>query len=221
MPDSTTYDRRSLPLTAAARDVSLAAVRPLSPVPYPKSLLALLAFLTLPAFAQDFPKLKSGLWEMERTLDPSTAHAGPPMPLNRTSMCLDQSVQREMFDMAAGAMKGACSRQEFKLTGNRMTGDVVCDLGGSTMHSKSLTVLDGNTAYRTDIDTTYDPPLMGRSHSKMVIAARNVGPCKPGQRAGDVVLPNGQTVNMHDMINGPHGTQGTITPGAPPQRPPR
>jgi hypothetical protein len=182
------------------------------------ALLALsLALVALPAAAQDFPKLKPGLWEMERVADPAATPGGRPMPSNRTSMCLDESVQREMFDMASGAMKGACSRHDFKLTGNRMTGDVVCSIGGSTMHSKSVMVLDGNSAYRTDIDTTYDPPLAGQSHTKMVMRARNVGPCKPGQRAGDLVLPNGQTMNMRDMMNGPHGAHGTIAPGPPPK----
>ena len=177
-----------------------------------------LSFLlaALPAAAAQFPQLKPGLWEMERAVDPAAAPSGRPMPAERTSMCLDDSVQREMFDMANGAMKGACTRHDFKLTGNRMTGDVVCSMGGSTMHSKSLMVLDGNSAYRTDIDTTYDPPFMGHSHAKMVIRARNVGPCKPGQRPGDLVLPNGQTMNMRDVMNGPQGAHGTIAPPPPP-----
>jgi len=98
-----------------------------------------------------------------------------------------------------------------------MTGDFVCDMGGSRMHSKSTMVFDGNSAYRTEIDTTYDPPFMGRARSKMMMTARNVGPCKPGQRPGDLVLPNGQTMNMHDILAGArsgHGVAGTIQPGA-------
>jgi hypothetical protein len=61
---------------------------------------------------------------------------------------------------------------------------------------------------------------MGQSHTKMVMRARNVGPCKPAQRPGDLVLPNGQTMNMHDMMNA-HGAQGTIRPPASPPRTPR
>ncbi len=196
-------------------DVAFPAPRSLCPGRCAAALL--LAALTLPAFAQDFPKLKPGLWEMERVADPATAKSGRPMPSNRTTICLDESVQRQMFEMASGAMKGACSRHDFKLTGNRMTGDVVCNIGGSRMHSKSVMVLDGNHAYRTEIDTTYDPPLMGQSHTTTVMAARNVGPCKPGQRAGDLVLPNGQTMNMRDVMNGANGAHGTITPRASPK----
>jgi hypothetical protein len=176
---------------------------PRSSILTPRSLVALLlASLALPALAQDYPKLKPGLWEMERSSDRQSAQP------NRMTMCLDDSVQREMFEMGAGAMKGLCSKHEFKLSGNRGTGDFVCDMGGSTMHSKSTMVLQGNSAYRTDIDTTYDPPFMGQAHTKTVIAARNLGPCKPGQRPGDMIMPNGQTMNMHDIMSG----KGSIAP---------
>lgn len=167
----------------------------------------LLAGFAVSALAQDYPKLKPGLWEMERSAErPGTAG-------NRTMMCLDDSVQKEMFEMGAGAMAGMCSRHELTRSGNRMTGDFVCDMGGSRMHSKSTMLLTGNSAYRTEIDTTYDPPFMGQTRTKMVIDARNVGPCRPGQRPGDIVMPNGQTMNMRDVLNG----KGSVSPPARPR----
>ncbi|HEX6136505.1 MAG TPA: DUF3617 family protein [Casimicrobiaceae bacterium] len=171
-----------------------------------RSLAVILGALALPALAEDFPKLKPGLWEMERSSDrdaapPPAAQPRAGLP-NRTTLCLDDSVQREMFEMGAGAMKGMCSRHDFRMSGNRGTGDFVCDIGGSTMHSKSTMVMQGNTGYRTEVDTTYDPPFMGQAHTKTVITARNVGPCKAGQRPGDIVMPNGQTFNMRDMMRG-------------------
>jgi hypothetical protein len=203
----TTDARRSLPLFAAARHAGSNAVPPrlssLAPRPW---LFLLLAVLALPALAQDYPNLKPGLWEMDRASD---RPGGQP---NRATMCLDASVQKDMFDMGAGAMKGMCSKHDFKLSGNRGTGDFVCNMGGSTMHAKSTMTLDGNSAYRTEIDTTYNPPFMGRERTKTVITARNVGPCKPGQRPGDLVMPNGQTMNMRDVMNG------TKKPGPPAPR---
>ena len=167
----------------------------------------LLALLAVPVLAQDFPKLKPGLWEMERSADRPTG--GP----SRTTMCLDDSVQKDMFTMGVGAMQGMCSKHDFNWSGNRATGDFVCDMGGSRMHSKSTMLLTGNSAYRTEIDTTYDPPFMGQARTKMVIDARNVGPCRPGQSPGDIVMPNGQTMNMRDVLNG----KGTVSPPARPR----
>jgi hypothetical protein len=169
------------------------------------ALLALaLAMATQPALAQDFPKLKPGLWEMERSAERGAQHP------NRMTMCLDDTVQKEMFDMGAGAMKGMCSKHEFKMSGNRGTGDFICDFGGSRMHSKSTMQMTGNTGYRTEIHTTYDPPFMGQRETTTVLSARHVGACKPGQRPGDMLLPNGQTLNVRDTMSG--AAKGSITP---------
>lgn len=214
----TSDDRQPRQFGAASKDADIGMTRPRSSILGPRSLLAVAALLALPAFAQDFPKLEPGLWQMEREMDrPPAPGAKRPANANRMTMCLDESVQREMFDMAIGSMKGQCSRHDFKRSGNRLTGDFVCDIGGSTMRSKSTMVFDGNRAYRTEIDTTYDPPFMGQTESRMVMDARNVGPCKPGQRPGDVVMPNGRTMNMHDLMNGPHGTRGSIKPPSAPR----
>ena len=170
-------------------------------------LALVLASAAASALAQDFPKLKPGLWEMERSSDHERTGRAPAQP-NRMTMCLDESVQREMVDVGSGAMKGMCARHEFKMSGNRGSGDFVCDIAGSRMHSKSTMTLQGSVGYRTEIDTTYDPPFAGQTHTKTIVTARYVGACKPGQRAGDMIMPNGQTMNMRDMLSG----KGAITP---------
>jgi hypothetical protein len=172
--------------------------------PRPALFLLALALFAASALAQDFPKLKPGLWEMERTAERGAQHP------NRMTMCLDDTVQKEMFDMGAGAMKGMCSKHEFRMSGSRGTGDFVCDFGGSRMHSKSTMQMTGNTGYRTEIHTTYEPPFMGQRESTTILTARHVGACKPGQRPGDMILPNGQTLNVRDAMGGP--AKGSITP---------
>ena len=62
--------------------------------------------------------------------------------------------------------------------------------------------ITGDTGYRTEVDTTFDPPLMDQSKTHSVLEARHTGACKPGQRPGDVTLPNGQTLNMRDALGG-------------------
>ena len=177
------------------------------------TLALLAAVVTWPVAAQDYPKLKPGLWEMERS-----AGSGAPQ-LNKMTMCLDATVQKQMFEMGAGTMQGMCSKHEFKMSGNRGTGDFICDFGGSRMHSTSTMTMTGDTSYRTEIHTTYDPPFMGQKENRMVLTARHTGACKPGQRPGDMVLPNGQTMNMRDAIDAAKGAAPKGRPPASGERP--
>ena len=163
-----------------------------------KTSLALgFCMLLLPiASAQDYPKLKPGLWEMKRS---SSRPGGNGQTLR---MCLDESLQREMYDMGVGTMKGMCSKHDFKLSGGHGTGEFVCSVNGSTWHSRSNMTIDGDVGYRTEVDTTFDPPVNGQSQAHSVMEARYIGPCPAGQQPGDVLLPNGQTVNMRNMFKG-------------------
>ncbi|HEY1326698.1 MAG TPA: DUF3617 family protein [Casimicrobiaceae bacterium] len=162
-----------------------------------RPLLFVACALLLPiASAQDYPKLRPGLWEMKRSAD----RAGPGGQAMK--ICLDESLQREMYDMGLGTMKGMCSKHDFKLSGNRGTGDFVCTVNGSTWHSKSTMTINGDVGYRTEVDTTFDPPVNGQSTAHTVMEARYTGPCAAGQQPGDVTLPNGQTMNMRNMFKG-------------------
>jgi hypothetical protein len=193
------------------------SVRPRSAILDPKSLLVIACMSGVAAFqahAADYPKLKPGLWQMERA--PEAAGE----PASRATMCLDASVQKEMFDVSTGSMQGMCSKHDFRFSGSRGTGDFVCDMAGSRMHSKSTLVVDGDKAYRAEIVTTYDPPLMGRARTRTLLTAKHLGACKPGQRPGDLVMPNGQTMNVHDVLAGARRAQPGARPGnATPPRP--
>ena len=156
-----------------------------------------LALLPLAAAAQEYPRLKPGSWELNRTSD----HPGPGGGMHMT-LCIDEASQKEMWDMGVGAMKGFCSKADFHISGGKGTGDFVCDMGGTKMHTKSTLIMTGDTGYRTDMDTTFDPPLGGRASAHSTLEARYTGPCKAGQRPGDMTLPNGQTINMRDMAGG-------------------
>jgi hypothetical protein len=186
------------------------SLRPASNTLLRAIVVVLLSSAAVAASAQQLPRLKSGLWEMERAGD------RPSNQPNKMTMCLDDTVQKQMFDMGAGAMAGMCSKHDFSFSGNRGTGDFVCDIAGSRMHSKSTMVLNGDTSYRTEIRTTYDPPFMGQTESLTVLTARRLGECKQGQRPGDMVLPNGQTLNVRDIMGGAKGP-----PGGPVPRPPQ
>jgi hypothetical protein len=162
-----------------------------------RTLLLLVVFSPLASQGQDFPKLKPGLWEMTTTN--SRSKDRPPL---KSSLCLDASLQQEMIRMSTGMMQGMCSKFDTKYVGNKFTGEVTCNLGGSTMRSKSVMTLTGDTAYRTEAHASFDPPMGGMSQSDTVIEGRLVGACKPGQQPGDMMMPNGQTMNIRNIMGG-------------------
>lgn len=158
--------------------------------------LALVLALAVPpsaADAQNFPKLKSGLWE---TITSSRGNEKAP---HKSTLCLDDSVQQEMYRMSTGMMAGMCSKFDIRTAGNRVTTEATCDLGGTKMRSRAVMTLAGNSAYRTEAHTTFDPPFMGNKESTTVIEGRHVGPCKSGQKPGDLTLPGGQTLNIRQL----------------------
>ena len=173
------------------------------PHPLPR-LLALafaLALSVANATAQDFPKLKSGLWTSTTTTQ--GREKGEPRP---SLLCLDDSVQREMYQMSVGMMAGLCSKHDLKVTGNKVTTEAVCDLGVTKMRSSSVMTLTGDSAYHTEVRASFDPPLKGTPRDSVtVIDGRHVGDCKEGQQPGDMTLPNGQHMNIRNWMGGKKG----------------
>lgn len=159
----------------------------------------LFAVATAAAAADDFPKLKPGLWQTTT----STARSPGRTPAMST-LCLDESVQQQMYKMSMGMMSNMCSKYDLKNVGGKMTSDMVCDLGGTKMQSKSVMTFTGNTAYHTEAHSTFDPPMNGMKESTTIIEGKYVGPCNPGQQPGDMTLPNGTKMNIRQMM-GPKG----------------
>jgi len=165
----------------------------------PYALFVALFAATPCAQAQDFdkfPKLKSGLWEMSTTSDRANAKD---KGAQVSTLCLDESVQKQMMEFSQGMMRGMCSKHELKMSGSTVTGDSICKFGDSTMTSKSVMKFNGDTSYRTEAKSTYDPPLMGMTQSNTIIEAKHVGACPAGMQPGDLKTPSGAIVNIKQL----------------------
>ena len=149
------------------------------------------------AGAQDFPKLKPGLWSQTTTTTGRTKSQP-----QASTLCLDDSTQQYVYRMSMGMMAGLCSKHDLKVAGNKVTIDAVCDLGVTKMRTRSVTTLTGDTAYRTEAHAVFDPPLKGTPRDSVtVIDGKHIGACKEGQQPGDMTLPNGQQVNIRQWMN--------------------
>jgi hypothetical protein len=153
----------------------------------------LLLALPLAANAVDLPKRKSGLWEIS-----TSQTGGPAGPI--AQMCIDEKTDDLTRQLAAGA--ASCSKQDIRHEGDRYVAESICRIGDATATTR--TVISGNFAstYQADIEAKYSPPLMGMSEGRSMVNARWLGPCRAGQRAGDITLPNGTVINLYDAPPG-------------------
>lgn len=158
------------------------------------------AFVASAAMAQDYPKLKPGLWESSSrsTAQPKDA------PSLAKSMCLDEASAKEIVEASTAAMKSICSRFDVKRDGDRyMSEGVGCKVGQSTMAMKSTWTVTKDSAYRFESSSSFDPPFRGIKEETTTVDAKHVGPCKPGQVPGDVTDAAGKTVNLRNKVQAP------------------
>jgi len=145
-----------------------------------------------PALGQDMPKRKPGLWQQTVTM------SGPGMPPQTMSMCTDEKTD-SLISEQAGANKN-CSQQSVRRQGSAYVVDAVCKDGSTTVRTQGTFTGDFTARYSGDLRTTFDPPMHGMKEMNQKIDARWVGPCKPGQKPGDVAMEGRGGMNMHELM---------------------
>jgi hypothetical protein len=153
-----------------------------------------LALAAQGAQAQDFPARKPGLWQVDMAM------TGGPMPPQQMKMCIDQGTDAEMFKMGMNASQGMCDKPDIRRSGSTVTVNTVCKMGDSQMSTQAVTKFTGDTAYHTEANTKFNPPLAGREQSTVTQDAKWTGPCPADMAAGDVMMPNGVRMNMKQMM---------------------
>jgi hypothetical protein len=143
------------------------------------------------AGALDLPKRKSGLWDIRI----SRASSQP----QTIQMCIDQKTDNMAQQMGESVARQACSKQQIRREGNKILGDSVCKIGETTATSHTVFSGEFDRAYHGEIRTKYSPALMGKSESVTLIDAKWTGPCQADQKPGDMIMPNGMKINIHEM----------------------
>ena len=170
----------------------------MSKIPRLRLTRALAAFaVAAPALAApppEIPPLRPGLWEA------TTASANhPPSHPSVTRMCLDKLTQRHVLGQLTLAMPLMCSRNQFAMRGGRLVTDSSCKLGASTIEGRTETTFFRDTAYRMEVVGRVGPTGNVAPTQKAVIDGRYAGSCPKGMKPGDMVLPNGLTLNLVQM----------------------
>lgn len=146
-------------------------------------LLCALVLTALPvaaSAASEAPRRKPGLWEI-RTQLPAMGNAATVMQI-----CI--GADKDDFDAQGGA-SGRCSPPRIERGAGTVTVDTVCTEDGHTAKSHAVFSGDFENSYRGDITVRYEPPMEGLEESRIRLDGRRLGPCKPGQRPGEMSMP--------------------------------
>jgi len=157
-------------------------------------LLLLGAAVATGAVAADMPKRKAGLWEIHTRMEGMPS--GPPI-----QMCVDRASDNLMQQRAQEAPD--CSTMDVKAGRGRTTLHAVCRIQGSTVTTDAVYTGDFESGYKGDMTMRYSPPIQGMSEARMSQEGKWLGPCKPGQKPGDVIMPGMGNFNMNDMMKDP------------------
>jgi len=160
------------------------------------SLIALTAAcVSASALAADMPKRKPGLWEINMNME-GAPNVGP------MQQCIDRNTDN-LLQQEAERSKPDCSVMDIKQSGSKVTIHTVCKIEGTTATTDGVFEGSFDTAYKGTMKTRFNPPMHGMSESNMTQEARWIGSCKPGQKPGDVVMPNMGGMDMNKMMNDP------------------
>ena len=147
------------------------------------------------ALASDLPKRKPGLWEINMVME-GAPNMGP------MQQCIDQNTDNLMQQQAKHG-KSECSVMDVKPSGSKVTIHTVCKMDGTTVTTDGVFEGSFETSYKGTMKSRFNPPMQGMSESNMTQEARWIGPCKPGQKPGDVVMPNMGGMDINKMMNDP------------------
>ena len=112
--------------------------------------------------------------------------------------------------------KEMCSQQNMQKTATGYSIDATCNFHGIASTSHTEISGDFNSAYTVKVSTTRSdgPPGVAQA-GDMTMNATWVGPCKDGQKAGDIIMPGGIKMNVSDM-KAMHAMMPKHIPPAPP-----
>jgi len=165
------------------------------------STLVLCGAVTISA-ADQMPMRKAGLWESTMTgVGLGALGAGT------TKQCIDAATDRAAMSGALTAK--TCQQGPIVKTAAGYEFESTCRIGGVTSSSKS--VVSGDFVSKITVSVTSIVSGGGSlgQESKTTVESRYVGPCEPGQKPGDVIMPDGKVIGLPAVPDGDAADAGT------------
>jgi Protein of unknown function (DUF3617) len=164
--------------------------RPLS-ICLASGLLALLA--ASQARADELPIRKAGLWEMRMVRNGSSSET-------TIQQCTDEASDKELVTAISPMSNEICSKKDIQKNATGYVSDSVCGAAGVSISSHSEITGDFNSAYtiKSKSHTQGGPAAIQGDH-ETTVEAKWLGACKADQKPGDVIMPGGLKMNIHDL----------------------
>lgn len=146
-----------------------------------KVLLGVVAFtgFTL-AGAQELPPRQPGLWKHTQYEGKSAQET------EVVYQCADQASDAAYRETAR--KMASCTEEPVQRKGGTLAGRNTCEVMGSRVTTEYVISGDMKTEYRIESRSTHEPPLFGVAQSETVVVAQWQGPCRPGQKPGDMII---------------------------------
>jgi len=146
------------------------------------------------ASLDDIPNRKPGLWDIKMV------SADARIPPQTIQQCTDASTDADLRTTFSPMAKEMCSQQDMQKTAAGYSIDATCNFHGIASTSHTEISGDFNSAYTVKVSTTQSSGPAGIAQAgDMTMNATWVGPCKDGQKAGDIIMPGGIKMNINDM----------------------
>lgn len=162
--------------------------------------IALSLFCAFPAVALDLPSRKTGLWELKLT------HESAQIPPQVMQQCIDAATDKAMNEKFGGGGQGMCAKPEIRKSGNAIVAESNCKTGDTAMTSRAVFEGDFDSAYTVKISTATEggaARTQPGGKTNMTIEVKWLGPCKAGQKPGDIEMSNGMKMNILDLPKTP------------------
>jgi hypothetical protein len=157
------------------------------------AVLALPCAAPLAGSAAEMPERRAGLWEMKISFENRSI---PPQTIQQ---CVDSATDKLMNANFGDMSHQACDKRDIQNVAGRIVIDSSCKFGQMTTTSHAEVTGSFDSAYVVKVTLSHEGRPVAGGQSNMTIEAKWLGPCKAGQKAGDMIMPGGLKMNVRDL----------------------
>jgi hypothetical protein len=154
---------------------------------------SILVLIAMPVLAAELPSRKPGQWEITMTLENRN------VPGQTVRQCIDAATDQSMQSSAGAFAQAACPRRDVQRSGNLITIDSTCTVGGKPSTSHAVITGSFDSAYTMKVTSQSE----GGASRAMTISAKWLGPCATDQKPGDMITADGTKLNILEMQKRP------------------